>query len=260
MRLGPRRKLRIETERLTLRAPQHADFRQWANLRQSSAPFLQPWEPTWAADHLSRRSFTNRVYWAQRSIANGSALPLFLIRREDEALVGALTLDHIKRGPAQAGTTGYWVGQDFARKGYMSEALTALVHHAFTEMDLSRIEGACLPENNASRAVLGAAAINTRASRKAIFRSTDVGGTTCCMPICGLIGGAKPMSAKLPPLNVSFGVEAKPKRWAAGAVIRADAQSARLRPAPHAELPVTSSACALVFAKTGGGTCVFSSD
>lgn len=153
MRLG-RARVRIETERLTLRAPQHSDYRQWSGLRQQSADFLQPWEPTWAPDHLSRRSFTNRVYWAQRSISNGSALPLFLIRREDDALVGALTLDNIRRGPAQAGTTGYWLGKPFTRKGYMSEALRALVHHAFTELDLSRIESACLPENAPSRGVL----------------------------------------------------------------------------------------------------------
>lgn len=153
MRLG-RAKVRIETERMTLRAPQHGDYRQWASLREASAAFLQPWEPTWAPDHLSRRSFTNRVYWAQRSISSGTALPLFLIRREDQVLLGALTLDHIRRGPAQAGTTGYWIGQPYARHGYMSEALRGLVHYAFTQLDLSRIESACLPENVASRGVL----------------------------------------------------------------------------------------------------------
>lgn len=47
MRLG-RSKVRIETERMTLRAPVHSDFRQWAALREGSAAFLQPWEPTWA--------------------------------------------------------------------------------------------------------------------------------------------------------------------------------------------------------------------
>ncbi|WP_102108714.1 GNAT family N-acetyltransferase [Oceaniglobus roseus] len=149
-----RRRVRIETERLTLRAPQHADFRSWAALRSSSAEFLTPWEPTWSPDHLSRKSFTNRVYWAQRSISGGTALPLFLIRREDQVLLGAVTLDNIRRGPAQAGTVGYWIGEPHARAGYMREAVTALIHHAFTALDLSRIESACLPENAASRGLL----------------------------------------------------------------------------------------------------------
>ena len=67
--IARRKKVRIETERLSLRLPVHSDFRAWSWLRDSSAEFLQPWEPVWAGDHLTRKSFTNRVYWAQRSVA-----------------------------------------------------------------------------------------------------------------------------------------------------------------------------------------------
>jgi ribosomal-protein-alanine N-acetyltransferase len=149
-----RRKPRIETERMTLRLPQHGDWQAWSALREASAAFLVPWEPVWSADHLGRRAFTNRVYWAARAEAQGTALPLLLIRRADQALLGAITLDNIRRGPAQAGTLGYWVGAPFARQGFMREAILAVVHHAFTVLDLSRIEAACLPENGASRGVL----------------------------------------------------------------------------------------------------------
>jgi ribosomal-protein-alanine N-acetyltransferase len=151
---GLRRKVRLETERMTLRLPQHADWRAWTALRAESEGFLAPWEPVWSADHLSRRAFTNRVYWATRAEAQGTALPLLMLRREDQALLGAITLDNIRRGPAQAGTLGYWVGVRHARQGFMREAIRAVVHHAFTQMDLSRIEAACLPENAASRGVL----------------------------------------------------------------------------------------------------------
>ncbi|MEL6549267.1 MAG: GNAT family protein [Pseudomonadota bacterium] len=154
MKFNRASKVRIETERLTLRPPMHGDYRAWSALREESREFLAPWEPHWAPDHLTRKSFTNRVYWANRSISGGTAVPVFMIRRSDQRLVGAITLDHIRRGPAQAGTTGYWVGKPFAREGYMSEAIAALVHFAFTELDLSRIEAACLPENKASRGLL----------------------------------------------------------------------------------------------------------
>ena len=152
--LGRRRRLRLDTERLLLRPPQHGDFNAWVSLRMESRGYLTPWEPSWAADHLTRRAFTNRVYWANRSIQGGTAVPLFIFRREDEQLLGAITLDNIRRGPAQAGTTGYWIGAPFARMGYMREAVQALVHHAFTVMDLSRIEAGCLPENTPSRRLL----------------------------------------------------------------------------------------------------------
>ena len=150
---GMRRAFRLESARMVLRLPAHSDYAAWTSLRETSRDFLTPWEPVWAPDHLSRKSFTNRVYWAARASKAGTALPLFLVRR-DGVLVGAITLDNIRRGPAQSGTIGYWIGQPFARQGYMREAIGALVHHAFTTMDLSRIDAACLPENAASRGVL----------------------------------------------------------------------------------------------------------
>lgn len=152
--LWRRSKITLETERMTLRLPVHSDFRGWADMRRLSANFLIPWEPTWARDHLARKSFTNRVYWSHRSVANGTAMPLFLLRRGDQQILGAITLDNIRRGPAQAATLGYWVGEPFARQGYMREAITAVVHHAFHVLDLSRVDAACLPENVASRGVL----------------------------------------------------------------------------------------------------------
>ena len=152
--LGGRVKVRVETDRLILRPPQHGDYRAWSALRRDSAAFLQPWEPTWASDHLSRKSFTNRVYWAQRSITGGTAVPLFLIRKTDDMLLGAITLDNIRRGPAQAGATGYWIGEPFARAGYMREAIGAVINYAFQTLDLSRVEAGCLPENTPSRRLL----------------------------------------------------------------------------------------------------------
>lgn len=154
--LGIKRKLRIETDRLILRAPLHSDFRQWVSLRDDNRDFLSKWDPVWAADHLTRKSFTNRVYWAQRSVTSDAAIPVFLIRKSDDALLGAITLDNIRRGPAQAGTLGYWMGQAHTRQGYMTEAIAGMTHYAFKKLNLSRVEAACLPENEASRGVLEA--------------------------------------------------------------------------------------------------------
>ncbi len=152
--LTRKRNVRLDTDRLTLRLPRHADFRPWVALRSNSQAFLKPWEPSWAADHLTRKSFTGRVYWAQRALGQGTAVPLFIFRRVDEALLGAITLDNIRRGPAQSATLGYWVGETHARQGYMKEAIEAVVHYSFRTLDLSRLEAACLPENAASRGVL----------------------------------------------------------------------------------------------------------
>ncbi|PIP96141.1 MAG: 30S ribosomal protein S5 alanine N-acetyltransferase [Rhodobacterales bacterium CG18_big_fil_WC_8_21_14_2_50_71_9] len=144
----------LRTARLTLRPPQMGDHAAWARLRRDSEAFLTPWEPVWARDHLSARAFRERVVWAARSVAQGRAYPLFLIRDSDAAVLGAITLDNIRRGPAMSATVGYWIGQPHARRGYMREALEAVRAHVFGPLDLSRLEAACLPENAASRGLL----------------------------------------------------------------------------------------------------------
>lgn len=152
--LFSKRQLLIRTDRLDLRLPQLSDYKNWSQLRLESKKFLTPWEPVWSHDHLLRRPFINRVNWARRSMQNGTAIPLFIVNRVDGALLGAITLDNIRRGPNQTATMGYWIGLPYVRKGFMSESITALVHYAFNTVDISRIESACLPENTPSRKVL----------------------------------------------------------------------------------------------------------
>jgi ribosomal-protein-alanine N-acetyltransferase len=144
----------IESERMQLRLPEIGDHAAWSKLRREGEAFLKDWEPSWSADHFTHKAFRNRVYWAWRSREEGRALALFLVRRSDLRLMGAITLDNIRRGPAQSATVGYWIGPEFARQGFMAEALAAVVGHAFGALDLSRIEAACLPENLASRGLL----------------------------------------------------------------------------------------------------------
>lgn len=144
----------LPTERCTLRLPEMGDHLAWVEQRQVSAQFLKEWEPVWSPDHFSKRAFQNRVYWANKTFANQNGLPLFIIRNQDQQLLGAITLDNIRRGPAQSGTLGYWIGRDFARYGYMSEAIKAVVAYSFAKLDLSRIEAATLPENTPSRGLL----------------------------------------------------------------------------------------------------------
>jgi len=149
-----RTELLLKTERLYLRPPHLGDHVAWAQLRSDGYNYLAPWEPLRAHDHLSIASFRTRTRWSARAIRADRAVPLFVFRREDDTLLGAITLDNIQRGPAQYATVGYWMGEPYAGLGYMAEALEAIVHHGFGTLDLSRIQAASLPENAASRRVL----------------------------------------------------------------------------------------------------------
>lgn len=84
----------------------------------------------------------------------GRAYPFFLIDPASGAVIGAATLDNVRRGPSQAGTLGYWIAQPYARQGLMREAIGSILSYAFAEIGLGRVEAGTLPENTPSRRLL----------------------------------------------------------------------------------------------------------
>jgi ribosomal-protein-alanine N-acetyltransferase len=140
----------VEGDGVYLRAPQMSDYSEWTTLREASRAFLTPWEPTWPSDDLSRSAFRRRLRRYAEDQRADTSYAFFLFRKPDDALVGGLTLANIRRGVAQAGSLGYWIGEPFARHGLMTGALQGLVPFAFESLRLHRLEAACIPSNAAS--------------------------------------------------------------------------------------------------------------
>ena len=140
----------IAGEGVMLRTPQVTDYSDWAALRGASREFLAPWEPTWPADDLSRSAFRRRIRRYAEDLRTDQGYAFLIIRSTDDALVGGLTLANIRRGVAQAGSLGYWMGQPHARHGYMTAAVRAVIPFAFATLRLHRLEAACIPTNTGS--------------------------------------------------------------------------------------------------------------
>ncbi len=140
----------VAGEGVVLRPPQMSDCAEWAALREASRDFLTPWEPTWPVDDLTRSSFRRRIKRYCEDQRNDLAYAFFVFRKYDDVLLGGLTLANIRRGCAQAGSLGYWMGAPYARQGYMTAAVRAIVLFAFETLKLHRLEAACIPANVAS--------------------------------------------------------------------------------------------------------------
>jgi ribosomal-protein-alanine N-acetyltransferase len=123
-------------------------------LRDRSRAFLQPWEPTWPEDDLSRGAFRRRVAAYTRDIQAGAAYPFFVFRAADGALTGAVNLNNVRRGVAQTASVGYWCGSGFTRQGLTLAGVRAATQFAFERLQLHRLEAACVPENTASASLL----------------------------------------------------------------------------------------------------------
>jgi ribosomal-protein-alanine N-acetyltransferase len=140
----------VQGDGVFLRAPQMADFNAWSALREQSRDFLVPWEPTWPEDDLTKSSFRRRLRRYAEDMRADQAYAFLLFRKDDNALLGGVTLTNVRRGVAQAGSMGYWVGAPFASQGYMTRGVSALIPFAFDVLRLHRIEAACIPTNQPS--------------------------------------------------------------------------------------------------------------
>jgi len=146
---------RIDGQNVYVRPSQDEDWQAWADLRERSRAFLVPWEPTWPADSLTRHAYRRRLRHYAEEWQSGTGYAFFIFSRAEGALRGGVTLTNVRRGVAQTGTLGYWVGAPFARQGVMTEGLGCVMEYAFERLHLHRLEAACLARNEASQGVLG---------------------------------------------------------------------------------------------------------
>ncbi len=126
----------------------------WSTLRRESRRFLEPWEPEWASDELSRGSFRRRIKRYSEEIGRDESYPYFIFIKQTGGLAGGITIGHVRRGVSQTGTIGYWMGESFAGQGLMAEALKAVCTASFAQLRLNRLEAACVPENERSQRLL----------------------------------------------------------------------------------------------------------
>ncbi len=144
---------RLADERVFLRLPERGDYEGWAGVRSRSRGFLTPWEPSWPADALGRPSFRARVARYGEDWRTDQGYNFFIFR-PDETLIGGIGLSNLRRGVSETASLGYWIGEAFARQGYMSAVLPLVLDFAFDRLRLHRVEAACLPSNLPSRRLL----------------------------------------------------------------------------------------------------------
>jgi ribosomal-protein-alanine N-acetyltransferase len=168
--IAPESGLRVEGQGVVLRPPRPSDYLEWRDLRARSRSFLQPWEPTWPSDDLTRAAFRRRLAAYARDRELGAAYAFFVLRSTDEALTGGITLSNVRRGVAQMGTIGYWCGQPYTRQGLTLAAVRAVADFSFRTLGLHRLEAACIPDNGPSRRLLAKAGFVEEGYAKAYLK------------------------------------------------------------------------------------------
>lgn len=144
----------LKSDRVALQRPHNKHTLNWIELRRRNRFFLQPWEPKWDVNAPSKKAYKRLLAIYHRGWKSGLARSFFIFRNADQALMGGITLGQIRYGASYSALLGYWVGQEFSRKGYMNDALNLVIGYAFNELKLNRLEACCLPKNQASIGLL----------------------------------------------------------------------------------------------------------
>ena len=119
---------------LYLRPAALTDYASWSRLRAGSRAFLEPWEPTWPDDDLTRAAFRRRLRRQDDDMARDEAYSFLIFDSVSDELLGGITLGGVRRGVAQSGTLGYWMGAPHAGKGRMTRAVAATVEFALVQV------------------------------------------------------------------------------------------------------------------------------
>ena len=136
----------IEGKRIFLRHPEESDEAEYLALNRRSVSFNRGL----ASPPTRTEQFAN---FLERSRNEASAC-FFICRRTDAAIMGTINLSQIFRGGLQSAYLGYQIGAEFARQGYMTEAIALILRYAFVELKLHRLEANIQPGNLPSIALV----------------------------------------------------------------------------------------------------------
>jgi ribosomal-protein-alanine N-acetyltransferase len=99
----------------------------------------------WVKPPLNHEEF-NEFYIRVSQTSNKS----YITFTQDNDIVGVFNISEIVRGCFQSAYLGFYASSLFAGKGLMSKSLKQLIHKAFVELQLHRIEANIQPENKKS--------------------------------------------------------------------------------------------------------------
>jgi len=135
-----------------IRPPRFEDATELLALRNESRAYLEKWEPVPEPGFDAFGSAWFARYFA--SSTSERSRRFLIVGVDDGRIVGQVGLSEIIRGALQQAFVGYWIGEAYAGRGFMTRGVRLVVRHAFEELGLHRLEANVQPNNAPSIRVL----------------------------------------------------------------------------------------------------------
>lgn len=144
-------KRQLETARLLLCSADRTDAPAVLDFVKRNAVYLEQWEIKRTPFYYTEEMQAQLLERDEKEFAEGRLFRVWLVPKSDkERIIGSVALSNIVRGAFQSCHLGYKMDAGQRNKGFMTEAIRAVVRHAFADMRLHRIEANIMPRNEAS--------------------------------------------------------------------------------------------------------------
>ncbi|WP_409293316.1 GNAT family N-acetyltransferase [Peribacillus sp. SCS-37] len=158
---------RIETERLVIRPLQVKDYWNWLESFKSRQPSQNRHDPGRLDMSICTQEwFSSLVQKHQELGVQDTAHVFGVFSKEGGGHLGMVDFSTLARGTFQWARIGYTIHNQFWQRGYGSEAVTAAIALAFSELDFHRIEAHINLDNEASIALALSAGMEFECVRK----------------------------------------------------------------------------------------------
>lgn len=139
----------IETERLVLRKPTYDDVQQLFDMSQDEDVMLYYGkEPYVKLDQA-----TKEIDWFLKIWKEGTGTRWIISLKDGEDFIGEIGFYEYEKKHKKA-EIGYKLAKEYWRKGYMSEALEAMLGYMYDNLDINRVQALVDPRNPPSYLLL----------------------------------------------------------------------------------------------------------
>jgi ribosomal-protein-alanine N-acetyltransferase len=156
----------VEGERVRLRCPEPEDA---AALVHLVTPSISQWLLSWP-DTIGLDEIGERIKKARAAVSQGGSLFFVIELKAERTPIGWISVIRWN-DYSRVGAVGYWLGEAYHGRGYMTEAARAAFAAAFTHLDLDVIEAGANPRNAPSLAVMRRLGM-TRASERTMWAAS----------------------------------------------------------------------------------------
>lgn len=144
------RSIELITTHCRLRLPHPNDSNSIQRYYLNNRAFFKAWLPTYGSRRFELEAITEHTTHLLQQYLKGDTLPLLVLGRRSNRLLGRINYTKIQRGNLQACFVGYQINEEDTGKGLMTEALQVSNQYIFDALHLHRINAYIMPHNTPS--------------------------------------------------------------------------------------------------------------